>query len=63
MMAFKEKFKSVLCPYDAKTQKAKYAMGTIVSGGLAGTCSLLITYPLDFARTRLSTDVGSGKDR
>ena len=33
------------------------------SGGLAGAGSLLIVYPLDFARTRLAADVGSGGTR
>jgi Mitochondrial carrier protein len=32
-------------------------------GGLAGAGSLLIVYPLDFARTRLAADVGTGKTR
>ncbi len=36
------------------------AMGNILSGGLAGGTSLLIVYPLDFARTRLGTDIGKG---
>merc|ERR1711970_16154 len=31
------------------------------SGGLAGAGSLCIVYPLDYARTRLASDVGSGK--
>ena len=35
----------------------------MASGGLAGAGSLLIVYPLDFARTRLAADVGSGKGR
>ena len=30
---------------------------------MAGAGSLLIVYPLDFARTRLAADVGSGKNR
>ena len=29
-------------------------------GGLAGAGSLTIVYPLDYARTRLASDVGSG---
>ena len=33
------------------------------TGGLAGAGSLLIVYPLDFARTRLAADVGSGGTR
>merc|ERR1711998_424971 len=33
----------------------------MASGGLAGAGSLTIGYPLDYARTRLASDVGSGK--
>jgi len=33
----------------------------MASGGLAGAGSLCIVYPLDYARTRLASDVGSGK--
>jgi len=32
----------------------------MASGGLAGAGSLCIVYPLDYARTRLASDVGSG---
>eukprot|EP00753_Platysulcus_tardus_P002725 PLAT11843.1.p2 GENE.PLAT11843.1~~PLAT11843.1.p2 ORF type:complete len:310 (-),score=131.67 PLAT11843.1:237-1145(-) len=35
----------------------------IASGGAAGATSLCVVYPLDFARTRLAVDVGSGKQR
>jgi len=39
-------------------------MASILAGGCGSACSLSIVYPLDFARTRLSTDVGaSAKDR
>merc|ERR1712096_513019 len=31
------------------------------SGGMAAAGSLCIVYPLDYARTRLASDVGSGK--
>jgi len=33
----------------------------MASGALAGAGSLCIVYPLDYARTRLASDVGSGK--
>jgi len=33
----------------------------MASGGLAGAGSLCIVYPLDYARTRLASDVGTGK--
>ena len=36
-------------------------MGNMASGGAAGGTSLLFVYPLDFARTRLSMDVGQAK--
>jgi len=38
-------------------------MGNILSGGTAGGLTLTVAYPLDLARTRLATDLGSGKKR
>jgi len=35
----------------------------ISAGGAAGATSLMFVYPLDFARTRLAVDVGTGSDR
>jgi len=35
----------------------------VSAGGAAGATSLAFVYPLDFARTRLAVDVGTGKDR
>lgn len=35
----------------------------LLSGGLAGSCSLTFVYSLDFARTRLGADIGKGGDR
>jgi solute carrier family 25 (adenine nucleotide translocator) protein 4/5/6/31 len=32
-------------------------MGAIAAGGLAGMSSYPLVYPLDYARTRLSTDI------
>ena len=37
--------------------------GNMASGGAAGATSLLVVYPLDFARTRLAVDVGKGANR
>jgi len=42
-----------------KTEKFKYFMGNLISGGTAGAIGLSIVYPLDFARTRLGTDLGN----
>jgi solute carrier family 25 (adenine nucleotide translocator) protein 4/5/6/31 len=36
-------------------------LGNLASGGAAGSVSLLFVYSLDFARTRLSTDLKSAK--
>merc|ERR1711874_730551 len=45
------------------TQALNFAMN-ILSGGMAGTCSLLFVYSLDYARTRLANDAkGKGGER
>jgi len=38
-------------------------LGNMASGGAAGATSLIVVYPLDFARTRLAMDVGKGDAR
>lgn len=60
--AFKDSIKAVLPKADKKTEFAKFFALNIVSGGLAGAGSLLVVYPLDYARTRLASDVG-GKEK
>jgi len=37
--------------------------GNMASGGAAGATSLIVVYPLDFARTRLAVDVGKSNAR
>jgi len=61
--ACKDFYKKWLCPYDPKKQPGMFFMGNMASGGAAGATSLCFVYPLDFARTRLAADVGSGGDR
>merc|ERR1712203_1164196 len=60
-LAFKDTFKKMFPKYDPKTQFAQFFGANLVSGGLAAAGSLCIVYPLDYARTRLASDVGSGK--
>ena len=43
---------------NSKTDRAKYFAMSLLSGGIAGSFSLIFVYPLDFARTRLGADVG-----
>jgi len=59
--AFKDFFKSLFPNYSSKTELLKFVLVQIASGSLAGAGSLCIVYPLDYARTRLASDVGSGK--
>jgi len=58
--AFKDTYKKIFCPYNPKTDFWKFFMGNLASGGAAGATSLMVVYPLDFARTRLAADVGKG---
>lgn len=61
--AFKDFYKRNLNPYNKNTQPGLFFCGNIASGGAAGASSLLFVYPLDFARTRLATDIGQGDKR
>merc|ERR1712023_475899 len=47
--------------YNAKTQFPQFFAVNMASGGMAAAGSLCIVYPLDYARTRLASDVGGGK--
>jgi len=59
---FKARYKQIFeAPKDAPF--VRRLAGNVASGGAAGVTSLLFVYPLDFARTRLAMDVGSGKAR
>jgi len=60
-LSFKDQFKRMFPKYSPKTEFPKFFMANLVSGGLAAAGSLCIVYPLDYARTRLASDVGSGK--
>ena len=61
--AFKDVYKKVFNPYNQKKEPVKFFIGNCASGGAAGATSLCVVYPLDFARTRLAADVGSGGAR
>jgi len=60
-LAFKDSIKKLFPKYSPKQDFAKFFMVNLASGGLAAAGSLTIVYPLDYARTRLASDVGSGK--
>jgi len=59
--AFKDSIKMLFPRYNIKTEFGMFFLVNLASGGLAGAGSLCIVYPLDYARTRLASDVGTGK--
>jgi len=61
--AFKDGIKAMFPKADKNTEFMKFFMINVASGGLAGAGSLMIVYPLDYARTRLASDVGTGKQQ
>jgi len=60
--AFKDLIKKLFPRYDTKTQFGMFFLVQMASGGLAGAGSLCLVYPLDYARTRLASDVGTKRD-
>jgi len=59
--AFKDAIKKLFPKFDPKKEFGKFFLVQMASGALAGAGSLCIVYPLDYARTRLASDVGKGK--
>jgi Mitochondrial carrier protein. len=59
--AFKDTIKRMFPRYNQKTDFWKSFIVNMASGGLAGSLSLLVVYPLDFIRTRLATDTGKAE--
>merc|ERR1711865_802134 len=59
--AFKDSIKAMFPKADKNSEFAKFFLINMAAGGLAGSGSLCIVYPLDYARTRLASDVGGGK--
>jgi len=60
-LAFKDSIKGLFPKKNKDKEFWAFFATQLASGGLAGAGSLCIVYPLDYARTRLASDVGSGK--
>jgi solute carrier family 25 (adenine nucleotide translocator) protein 4/5/6/31 len=60
-LSFKDLFKGMFKKYNPKTEFGMFLATNMISGGAAAAGSLCIVYPLDYARTRLASDVGGGK--
>ena len=59
--AFKDRYKKFFMTGVNKSKEPwKFFAANLASGGAAGATSLCVVYPLDFARTRLATDIGKG---
>jgi len=58
--AFKDFFKGLL-NFKKEQGYAKWFVGNMISGGLAGALSLVFVYSLDYARTRLANDNKNSK--
>jgi solute carrier family 25 (mitochondrial adenine nucleotide translocator), member 4/5/6/31 len=62
-LAFKDFLQDIFPQYNMQTHFFRWFGVNMASRGLASAVSLLIDYPLDFARTRIGADVGKGADR
>jgi len=60
-LAFNDAIKRLMPKYNPKTDYYKDFGVKLFSGGAAGGVANVVCYPFDFARTRLASDVGSGK--
>jgi len=60
-LALNDVMRSLTPKYDPIEQVAMATATSLLSGGFAGAAANTICYPFDFARTRLASDVGSGK--
>lgn len=60
-LAFNDFLNEVFPVYDSKKEFYKSLGVKLTSGGLAGALANTICYPFDYARTRLASDLKSGK--
>jgi len=56
-LAFNDALKQVFPKVDPKKNLALSLFNNLMSGGTAGAAAMVLAYPLDFARTRLATQV------
>jgi len=60
-LAFNDTIRNYTPKYDPVKEVVMATAASLISGGMAGAAANTICYPFDFARTRLASDVGSGK--
>eukprot|EP00008_Paramoeba_atlantica_P012417 CAMPEP_0201481314 /NCGR_PEP_ID=MMETSP0151_2-20130828/5570_1 /ASSEMBLY_ACC=CAM_ASM_000257 /TAXON_ID=200890 /ORGANISM="Paramoeba atlantica, Strain 621/1 / CCAP 1560/9" /LENGTH=305 /DNA_ID=CAMNT_0047863443 /DNA_START=99 /DNA_END=1016 /DNA_ORIENTATION=- len=60
-LAFNDFFKNLFPKKDKNTEFWMYMANNLMAGGLGGAMAMVVCYPLDFARTRLASDLQAGK--
>jgi len=60
-LAFNDQIKRIAPKFNPKTQYYQDFGTKLLAGGIAGGAANVACYPFDFARTRLASDLGSGK--
>jgi solute carrier family 25 (mitochondrial adenine nucleotide translocator), member 4/5/6/31 len=60
-LSLKDSIKGKFPVYNPKSEFGKFFMVNMLSATVGASLSMAIIYPLDFARTRLATDLGDGK--
>jgi len=59
-LAFNDFFKTIFPKKDKDTEFFMHMFNNLMAGGLGGATAMVICYPLDFARTRLASDLQAG---
>jgi solute carrier family 25 (adenine nucleotide translocator) protein 4/5/6/31 len=60
-LAFNDFFKNAFPKVNKNEQFMQFMTYNLLSGGMGGATAMVICYPMDFARTRLASDLGAGK--
>lgn len=56
--AFKDYYNRRFNVYSKETDPYKFALATIMCGGMAGASCMMFVFPLDLTRTRMGVDIG-----
>jgi solute carrier family 25 (adenine nucleotide translocator) protein 4/5/6/31 len=60
-LAFNDFFKELFPRRDKNKEFFMYMFNNLMAGGMGGAMAMVVCYPLDFARTRLASDLQAGK--
>lgn len=60
-LAFNDLFNGMFPKVDKNKEFYRYMFNNLMSGGMGGAAAMVICYPMDYARTRLASDVQAGK--